>query len=38
MLHFAQEWRLACANFALYVVVCGVTFSFGGLDPVTLVA
>lgn len=38
MLRSTQEWHFASANFALYAAVCALTFAFGGLDPVTLIA
>ena len=36
MAHFAHEWHLAGANFAIYVAICALTFALGGLDPAAL--
>jgi hypothetical protein len=38
MAYFAHEWHFAGANFAVYVMICAVTFAFGGMDPVALAA
>ena len=38
MVHFAHEWHFAGANFAVYVMICAVTFAFGGMDPIALAA
>jgi len=35
---FTQEWHLAGANFAVYVVMCALTFAMGGIDPAALAA
>src|SRR3954453_4529496 len=34
----ADEWRLAGANFALYLVICALTFGVGGIDAAALAA
>ena len=34
----ADEWRLAGANFALYLVICALTFGIGGIDAAVLAA
>jgi hypothetical protein len=38
MLHLQQEWHLAGANFAVYVVICALTFMMGGIDAAVLAA
>jgi|1185.fasta_scaffold1622311_1 hypothetical protein len=35
---FAQEWHLAGANFAVYAIICALTYAMGGIDPVALAA
>jgi hypothetical protein len=37
MLEFEKAgWLLAYGNFAVFVIVCGITLVFGGLDPAAM--
>ena len=38
MIRFEHEWRLAAANFAIFAVICAVTFAIGGIDAAVLAA